>query len=318
MLNPRILAGALTLASVVSAAAQTFNFDSGSDAGLTRYNPLSPFGVGASYSFPGGNTYRVNVPSSAPFTGSVGPGRGGAFIPGNQTDFMVSVDLVDWNDSLSQGFGPAARVGQIGLGTTDGYSFAYVTSVDIAIIQRFDNEVGTGLSLGAVTLNPALDYRMVFSGVGSTLTGSIYALSDLGTPLVTVTTTDATYGSGSPGILVSTTVSAPTGASDATFDNFTAVPEPGEYAAVAGGASGRLRVVASAAALSGSLGSGQGRDTAEGGGALALVASMRSEEAGWPSGLPAPYHWPVSRPHQSSDRSNRGPAWRATPAWRQP
>jgi hypothetical protein len=121
------------------------------------------------------------------------------------------------------------------LGTTDGYSFAYVTSVDIAIIQRFDNEVGTGLNLGAVTLNPALDYRMVFSGVGSTLTGSIYALSDLGTPLVTVTTTDATYGSGSPGILVSTTVSAPTGASDATFDNFTAVPEPSEYAVVAGG-----------------------------------------------------------------------------------
>ncbi len=234
MLQSKSIVCLAALASLATALAQTFDFNAGSDAGLTRYNPLSPFGVGASYSFPGGDSYQVSVPSSAPFTGGVGPGRAGAFSPVNLTDFTVSVDLVAWNDSLSQGFGPAARIGQVGLGTTDGYSFAYVTSADVAIIQRFDNEVGTGLNLAPITLNPALDYRMVFSGTGSTLTGSIYALSDLSTPLVTVSTTDATYANGFPGVLVATTVSAPTGASDATFDNFTAVPEPGEYAAIAG------------------------------------------------------------------------------------
>ncbi len=234
MLSSRSLSCLAVLASLATSVAQTFDFNAGTDAGLTRYNPLSPFGVGASYSFPGGDTYQVSVPSSSPFTGSVGPGRAGAYSPASQTDFTVSVDLVAWNDSLSQGFGPVGRVQQPGLGTTDGYSFAYITSADIAIIGRYDNEVGTGLNLAPITLNPALDYRMVFSGTGTTLTGKIYALSDLSTPLVTVSTTDATYASGFSGVLVATTVSAPTGASDATFDNLSVVPEPGEYAAVAG------------------------------------------------------------------------------------
>jgi hypothetical protein len=234
MLKSKSIVCLAALASLTTAVAQTFDFNAGLDTGLTRYNPLSPFGVGASYSFPGGDTYQVSVPSSSPLTVSVGPGRAGAYSPVTQTDFTVAVDLVAWNDSLSQGFGPAARIGQVGLGTTDGYSFAYVTSADVAIIQRFDNEAGTGLNLAPITLNPALDYRMVFSGTGSTLTGSIYALSDLNTPLVTVSTTDATYASGFSGVLVATTVSVPTGASDATFDNLSVVPEPGEYAAVAG------------------------------------------------------------------------------------
>lgn len=234
MLSSTSITCLAALASLATSVAQTLDFNTGTDAGLTRYNPLSPFGVGASYSFPGGDTYQISVPSSSPFTGSVGPGRAGAYSPANLADFTVSVDLVAWNDSLSQGFGPAARIGQVGLGTTDGYSFAYVNSADVAIIQRFDNEVGTGLNLAPITLNPALDYRMVFSGTGPTLTGSIYALSDLSTPLVTVSTTDATYASGFSGVLVATTVSAPTGASDATFDNLSVVPEPGEYAAVAG------------------------------------------------------------------------------------
>lgn len=234
MLSSRSISCLAALASLATAVAQTFDFNTGSDTGLTRYNPLSPFGVGASYSFPGGDTYQVSVPSSLPLTGSVGPGRAGAYSPASLTDFTVSVDLVAWNDTLSQGFGPVARVQQPGLGTTDGYSFAYITSADVAIIGRYDNEVGTGLNGASITLNPALDYRMVFSGTGSTLTGRIYALSDLNTPLVTVSTTDATYASGFSGVLVATTVSVPTGASDATFDNLSVVPEPGEYAAVAG------------------------------------------------------------------------------------
>ena len=234
MINSKSIVCVAALASLATAVAQSFDFNAGTDTGLTRYNPLSPFGVGASYSFPGGDTYRINVPSSSPFTGSVGPGRAGAFSSVTQTDYTVSVDLVDWNNSLSQGFGPAARVQQVGLGTTDAYSFAYVTSAQVAIIQRFDNEAGTSLNLAPITLDPAQDYRMVFSGSGSSLTGTIYALSDLGTPLVTVNTTDATYASGFSGVLMATTVTAPTGASDATFDNFSAVPEPCEYAAVAG------------------------------------------------------------------------------------
>jgi hypothetical protein len=234
MINSKSIVCVAALASLATAVAQSFDFNAGTDTGLTRYNPLSPFGVGASYSFPGGDTYRINVPSSSPFTGSVGPGRAGAFSPVTQADFTVSVDLVGWNDALSQGFGPVARIQQPGLGTTDAYSFAYITSTDVAIIGRYDNEVGTALNGASITLDPALDYRMVFTGIGSTLTGSIFSLSDLSTPLVTVSTTDATYASGFSGVLVATTVNVPAGSSDVTFDNLSAVPEPGEFAAVAG------------------------------------------------------------------------------------
>lgn len=240
MLKTTLLTGLAALASLTVSVAQSFNFDTGTDAGLLHYDPLSALGVGGTFAFPGGNTYQISAPSSSPFTGVAGPARAGAYYPVAISDFSVSVDVVAWNSSLVQGFGPAARMQQPGLGTTDAYGLTYINGAGVMVIGRFDNEVGTGLAQVSITLNPALDYRMVFTGVGSTLTGSVYALTDLSTPLATVSTTDTTYTSGFGGILLAATVSLPTQAVDATFDNLsvTAVPEPGEYAAIAGAVMG--------------------------------------------------------------------------------
>lgn len=229
--------GLLALAAV-QALAQDFDFNAGNDAGLTRYDPLAGFGLGAAYSFPGGNTYRIQAPSTAPLTGMVGPARAGAYAAVSYDDFTVSADLVDWDNGLAQGIGLLGRGGNIGLGTANGYVFFYFPAFQQVAINRIDNEGATVLPSPEnplITLDPAQDYRLVFSGSGPALTGRIFALSDLDTPLVTVTATDATHSSGFSGLVVAGTLAAPESAADATFDNLRAVPEPGALALLAAG-----------------------------------------------------------------------------------
>lgn len=236
----KLLLRSLSVLAIISlpVVAQEFDFNSGNDAGLTRYDPLSGFGLGATYSFPGGDTYRIQAPSTAPLTGTVGPARAGAYSGVSYDDFTVSVDLVDWDAGLGQGIGLLGRGNNIGLGTSDGYVFFYFPAFQQVAINRIDNESATVLPSPEnplVALNPALDYRLVFTGQGAALEGRIFALSDLSTPLVTVTATDATYGSGFGGVLVAGTLAAPASATDATFDNLRVVPEPGALALLAAG-----------------------------------------------------------------------------------
>jgi len=232
--------GLLSFIGVSTARAQTDNFNSGTDTGWTRYDPLAGLGAPATFSFPGGNTYRIQAAVS-PNPGVLGPGRAGS-LRTDQTysDFAVSFDLVDWNNSQDQAFGMLARVSQPGLGTTDGYAFTYATDGSIQI-SRILNEAASTVGGAAATLNPANDYRFVFTGSGSSFVGAVFDLANLSTPVATVSGTDATYASGFLGLIVFDSSPTGTGATDATFDNYAAVvPEPSSVALLSTGGLGLL------------------------------------------------------------------------------
>jgi len=126
IVTPLICATALSVS--LNSKAQTDTFNDGDDTTnpeWTHYDPLS--GVGgnpATFSFPGGNTYRIQAPTS-PDPGTLGPARVASTLPTVYTDFYASVDLVDWDDTLDQAVGLLARLDSIGLGTTIGYAFTY-------------------------------------------------------------------------------------------------------------------------------------------------------------------------------------------------
>src|SRR4051794_26219347 len=107
----------------------------------------------------------------------------------------------------------------------------------VLLLARADNEVTTRLTTTALTLDPAQDYRLFFTGVGPMLTGQVFNVNNLALPLATITANDATYTSGSPGLLVGASATAQTSTADATFDNFqaVAVPEPASWALLAVG-----------------------------------------------------------------------------------
>ena len=86
-------------------------------------------------------------------------------------------------------------------------------------------------------MDPANDYRLVFTGTGGSLSGAVYLLFDTSKPLATVNGTDSTYASGVGGLVVFDNTGAGNGLTDATFDIYTAaVPEPGTLALFALGA----------------------------------------------------------------------------------
>src|SRR5947207_1366060 len=100
---------------------------------------------------------------------------------------------------------PAARLREVGLGTTDGYLFLYDTNATNNLnIYRVDNEGVTSLGRTSVpALNPATGYRFTFQGTGGTFVGQVFTLSNPTVPIATATnaTADTTYTSGFPGLL---------------------------------------------------------------------------------------------------------------------
>ena len=228
----------IELATVQARADISYNFNNGNDNGLTRYDPLAPFGSVSTYTFPvlgpGNDGYRLTS-SPSPDYNNLGPARVGAVAEAETfTNFRETVDIVGWNSSLDQGFGLAARISNVGLGTSDGYYLHYnPQTADVTSgldIDRFDNESITRSAFTPLSpLDPTVGYRLVFTGIGAALTGQIFALSDLNDALATVTLTDATYQSGFSGVLATGLLGVTNTGVDATFDNFTAqsVPEPG-------------------------------------------------------------------------------------------
>jgi hypothetical protein len=218
---------ALIAAAVLAAPSATFaqvdNFDDGDDDGWTRYDPFADPLVmfpRATYSFPEGNTYRIQSDTS-PAPDQVGPSRAGSIRNDESfTGFYISVDLVNWDGNLDQAFGILARVNNVGLAQTDGYALTYATdgSIDISFI---DNEQPDGRGDTGVVLNPLQDYRLVFSGAGEKLRGQVFLLENPGLPLALAEGTDATYASGNTGLVVFDN-SGGTGTTDATFDNYVA------------------------------------------------------------------------------------------------
>jgi hypothetical protein len=212
-----------------SLKAQSDNFDDGNDAGWTRYDPIGG-AVGSArgtWSFPNG-AYRIQTLGS-PSPSTLGQARV-ASVRNDviYTDFYLAVDVVAWDDTLRQAFGLLGRLGQIGLGQTTGYAFTYQAITHDIQINRITSEAPTGISATvAVTLDPTKKYRMIFAGIGPIMSGRIYELPNIDTPIVSVTAnSDSTYPSGAAGLLVYDNSSAKTAPADATFDNYLANDQP--------------------------------------------------------------------------------------------
>jgi len=223
------LAGALACVLPTShAAIVSDDFNDGNDQGWTHYDPLGPFGGGGSFTVSAGR-YHLHAPIS-PNPAALGAGRAGSLrLDASVTDFFLTVDIVDWDDISNQAFGLLSRIREVGLGTTDGYGFLYVPVDHDFEIARFDNEADHRIGpIIGISLDPARDYRITFAGTGNELTGEVFDLGDLSTPLLTLTAIDDAYPSGVTGLIVADASSA--GAvSDATFDNYALtvpVPEP--------------------------------------------------------------------------------------------
>jgi hypothetical protein len=75
-----------------------------------------------------------------------------------------------------------------------------------------------------VTLIPGRVYRMVFIGVGTKLTASLYDAKQLFTPIVTLHADDATYTQGVSGLY---SYSRDGTVTDVTYDNFVSLAVPG-------------------------------------------------------------------------------------------
>lgn len=223
----------LVAASPTPAATVSDNFNDGNDTGWTRYDTFAGFGAPGSWTFPSGG-YRIESPAS-PAPTTLGPSRGGSLYNGfTASNFRVSIDLIDWVTTHDQAAGPIARITNPGLGTTNGYAFVYSTgngTTNDITITRITAEATTNLANTQVILDPdAGDYRMVFEGFGSLLTGTVYDVTDLTTPLATVSVVDTAHASGVTGTVVfdNTNRNINSIGTDFTFDNFEAtdVPEP--------------------------------------------------------------------------------------------
>lgn len=103
------------------------NFNDGNDTTppWQHYDPLTTAGVPppATYTFPNGH-YRILWGPSDPTRGGSGrqlPQKNEVY-----TDFYVSADLIDFDDTVRQAFGVTARITTPGLQTTGGYLFSWV------------------------------------------------------------------------------------------------------------------------------------------------------------------------------------------------
>ena len=225
-----LLLGLLGLGAASIGLAQTDNFNDSNDVGWTHYDPLGGLGApAASFTFPGGNSYRIADPARPSGFQGAGQARAGAlYSASNYTDFYIEVDLLNWNNSIDQAVGILARITSPGLGMTDGYAFTIqVTDTDISI-SRLVGEAPTDLPGSSKNFvpDPSKHYRMVFIGRGTHFIGRIYELPNVDTPVITTTGDDAMFPNGINGLVVAdlTSVNNPVGVgADATFDNYRAL-----------------------------------------------------------------------------------------------
>lgn len=212
------------------------NFEDGNDSANPQWDRYDPIGgvtaAPASFTFPSGH-YRIQAP--APADCVAGPARAGSFVDGMQfADFYVSADLLDFDDTVRQAFGVAARINTPGLGTTGGYLFSWEpgngvlpgTSNGDLDISKIVNEAPVGqieTAPSGLHLTRGKNYRFVFMGSGNNFEGQVYELPDTTHPLIRLPAFDPdnAYPMGSVGFIVASQSSC-TVSADATFDNFLA------------------------------------------------------------------------------------------------
>lgn len=128
-------------------------------------------------------------------------------------------------------FGVAARANNIGLGKTSGYYFRYCSHCKNLDIDYVQNERGFVLARKSdLILDPAKQYRFVFTGFGEYLRGDLYDLENPDTPLLTLTALDNRFASGLSGVLIANFNLLE---GDAVFDNYMAKAAEGEVPAYA-------------------------------------------------------------------------------------
>jgi hypothetical protein len=199
----------------------------------------------ATYTFPGGH-YRIVAP--APLDQGAGPARAGSFVGGAVYDqFYAAADLIDFDDTVRQAFGIAARINTPGLGTMGGYLFSWEPGsgtlpgtsngdLDISriVAESPIDQIETAPS--GLHLTRGVSYRFVFMGNGTNFEGQVYELPNTTTPLIRLPANDPDnmYPSGMVGLVVASQGSFDIGG-DATFDNFLATTaEPRLAASVSG------------------------------------------------------------------------------------
>ncbi len=193
--------------------------------------------------------------------GNAGRTLGGLVTKTEWADFYVAFDLIDWDSRTTDEIGIAARVRDEDVfGGLDGYVCLYAISPKLFVIGEINDLGSSGNRLFAsqeISLDPNRDYRLVFAGKGSLLSGNLYDLADLTTPIASLSTDRADrYDTGKLNlytVLNNPTITEP---ADATFDNFLAA-ESNPFAdllaegATAHGVEGAAQVVAKSLATDG-------------------------------------------------------------------
>ena len=219
-----------------SALAQSDDFNDGNDTSPPppwyHYDPIGGLTAPpASYLFTNGG-YRIYAPATlAPDAGTA---RAGSFLTNaNYADaFYVSVDVIDFDDTVRQAFGVAARVNTPGLQTTGGYLFSWepgsgslpgTDNGDLDISTLVNEAPTTQIEIGDshLHLTRGKSYRFVFMGRGFDFEGQVYELPDTTNALIKLPAHDPNglYASGVVGMMAASQGdnNVP---GDATYDNF--------------------------------------------------------------------------------------------------
>ena len=213
------------------------DFDDGDIEGLRSNSIFPEFEDQITLGF---NDGRLRIKSSCPECAE----RMMWFIPEGlrMADFASSIDILAWDKGTDE----SPNLLQVGLfARTDPsivedpptVSLMYQGALNISIpeypgessiwlweftgpyLENQHQRIGEGPH-NLPEMNPANDYRLVFYGVGDSLTVELYDLSDLENPLYTLTETDTSLTEGYVGFYVRETWWGGAATIDVTLDNF--------------------------------------------------------------------------------------------------
>lgn len=219
-------------------AAQSSDFNTGTDTGWTRYSLPDPWA--ATFTFPadaqGGKAYRIHAPpigAEDPF--GIGNARAGSYRPDATYTgrFSAAVDMLEWNAVWRQETGLLFYFSDVGLGASDGYSATYSSGYKTLYVSVItDEREQTVGEVPGIVVDPTHDYRLAISSHdGSTLLFQLFDKTEPQNPWHSVVCQDpaATYNSGFCGVFVfEQTYPSATEGAEATFDNYAAtVPVAG-------------------------------------------------------------------------------------------
>jgi hypothetical protein len=201
--------------------------------------------TGATFTFPGGG-YRLFSPVPC-VTAAGSPRVSSLRTESVWSDFYISVDVLNWDNTIRELFGIGARINTPGLGTTAGYLLTWEeggaplpnsTGGDFDLLrlqgegktEAFQMESSIPGQNSGIHLTNGVSYRFVYIAKGFNFEARIYQLPDTTTPVKRLFAIDtlAMFPNGYVGVIVADHPSdSPPHACWATFDNFyVAAAEP--------------------------------------------------------------------------------------------